>query len=310
MKRFCALFCAALLALTAVAAAAEGSWFDSVMEGRRKEKREERKEYVAALTIYGEIDASDYNYDHYGTLDAIDELIEDDLNLGLILLLDTPGGNLYEADELYHALMVYREETGRPIYAYMEQECCSAGVYIAMAAEEIYASRMTLTGSVGVYMEQSNTAGLMEKLGIDVNVIASGDNKVTGPDGMTDEQREIFRAIIDEYFGFFKDAVALARGETLLSDAELLDGRLLTASQALQKGLIDGIYYYADAVDEFYELGRFGDAELLDVTPSWYSSFSSGGFSFTPDLSQIDKEDAEQAAQLLLQLLRQISDEA
>ena len=203
-----------------------------------------------------------------------------------------------------------RLSSGRPIYAYMEQECCSAGVYIAMAAEEIYASRMTLTGSVGVYMEQSNTAGLMEKLGIDVNVIASGENKVTGPDGMTDEQREIFRAIIDEYFGFFKDAVALARGEKLLSDAELLDGRLLTASQALQKGLIDGIYYYADAVDEFYELGRFGDAELLDVTPSWYSSFSSGGFSFTPDLSQIDKEDAEQAARLLLQLLRQISDEA
>ena len=309
MKRFCALLCAALLALMGAAASAEGSWFESVMEGRRKGQREERETYVAALTVYGDIDASDYTYDHYGMLDAIDELIEDDLNLGLILLLDTPGGSIYEADELYHALMVYREETGRPIYAYMEQECCSAGVYVAMAAEKIYAARMTLTGSVGVYMRESSAAGLLEKLGVNMEYIVTGENKVTGPDGLTDEQRAILQTIVDESFGFFKDAIALARGEALLSDAELLDGRLLTASQALEKGLIDGILYYADAIDLFYDLGDFGEAELRDVTPSWYDSYSSSNFSFTPSFTQLDEEDAQQAAQQLLKWLEQFDEE-
>lgn len=305
MKRFCALLCAALLALTAGAAFAEGGWFDSVMESRHRGEREERepKPYVAGLTIYGEIDATDYSYDHYGTLDAIDALIDDEDNLGLILLLDTPGGSMYEADELYHQLMLYREETGRPIYAYMEQECCSAGVYIAMAAEKIYAARMTLTGSIGVYTEMSDSAGLLEKLGLNVTYFATGENKIPALDSLTDEQRAIYQAVVDESFGFFKDAIALARGEELLADAELLDGRILTASQALSKGLIDGLFYYEEAIDEFYELGGFGDAELRDVTPEdWYDSFSSGKF----NLTQIDEENAEEAAQLLMEFLRQL----
>ena len=310
MKRICALVCAALLALTAVAASAEGSWFESVMESRRKgeSERAPRDAYVATLAIYSEIDSSSYSYDHYGMLEAIDDLIDDEKNLGLVLLMDTPGGSIYEADELYHALMVYREETGRPVYAYMEQECCSAGVYIAMAAEKIYASRMTLTGSIGVYMGETNAAGLLEKLGIRMEVVASGENKVHGADGMTDEQREILQGIVDESFGFFKDAIAHARGEQLLSDAELLDGRLLTATQALHKGLIDGILYYEDAMDMFYELGDFGEAEMRDITPSWYDGFSLDNLGFGPSLTQLDEEDAEQVAQMILQWLERMDE--
>ena len=311
MKRICALVCAALLMLAAVAASAEGSWFESVMEGRRKEggKSKPREAYVATLAIYSEIDSSNYSYDHYGILEVIDNLIDDEQNLGLILLLDTPGGSIYEADELYHELMLYREETGRPVYAYMEQECCSGGVYIAMAAEKIFASRMTLTGSIGVYMGESNAAGLLEKLGIRMEVVASGENKVHGADGMTDEQRAILQGIVDEGFGFFKEAIAQARGEQLLFDTELLDGRLLTASQALQKGLIDGILYYSDAMDMFYDLGGFGNAEMRDVTPSWYDGFSLENMGLGSGFPQLDEESAEQAAQLILRWLEQMDEQ-
>lgn len=233
----------------------------------QKGKEDAAGPYVAQLCVYGDIDLYGEEYDHYATLDAIDGLAVDPDNLGLILLLDTPGGGLYEADELYHALAAYREDTGRPVYAYMESECCSAGVYAAMAAQEIYASRMTLTGSVGVYMEESSDAQMLEKLGIRSEFIVSGENKLNAPDGLTDEQRAIAQGIVDEGFDFFVEVIRDARGEATASDPQILDGRLLTATQAKDKGLIDGLLYYDEAIDRFYELGGFGDAPLEDVTP-------------------------------------------
>lgn len=223
--------------------------------------------YVAQLGIYGDIDLYGDEYDHYATLDAVAALAEDPDNLGIILLLDTPGGGLYEADELYHELMRYREETGRPVYAYMESECCSAGVYAAMAAQRIAAGRMTLTGSVGVYMDEVSDGELLQKLGVRVESVVSGENKLTAQDGLTDAQRAILQGIVDEGFGFFVEAIRQARGEAAASDPEILDGRLLTALQAREKGLIDDVLYYADAMDLFYELGGFGDAPMEDVTP-------------------------------------------
>lgn len=233
----------------------------------QKGKQDAAGPYVAQLGVYGDIDLYGEEYDHYATLDAIDSLAMDPDNLGLILLLDTPGGGLYEADELYHTLVSYREDTGRPVYAYMESECCSAGVYAAMAAEQIYASRMTLTGSVGVYMEESSDAQMLEKLGIRSEFIVSGENKLNAPDGLTDEQREIAQGLVDEGFDFFVEVIRDARGEETASDPQILDGRLLTATQAKDKGLIDGLLYYDEAIDRFYELGGFGDAPLEDVTP-------------------------------------------
>lgn len=299
-KRLCALLCAALL-LCAGCAAAEESWFEGEMA--RRGAHEERRKNVAAITIYGSIDVSDYEYDHYGTLDAIDALIDDEDNLGLILLLDTPGGSVYEMDELYHQIMVYREETHRPVFAYMERECCSAGVYVAMAAQTVYASRMTLTGSVGVYMEESSDAELLQKLGVRREFVATGENKLTAPEGMTDEQRAILQGIVDENFEAFKGAIALARGEDVAGDEELLDGRLLTAAQAQDKGLIDGICYYDEAIDAFYDEGRFGEAELVDVTPEWQDGWDG-------DAQEEDSPLDEDALRDLYRWLRTLEEDA
>lgn len=225
------------------------------------------KKYVALLEISGELMADDYTYDHAGTLDAIDLLMDDPHNVGLLVLFNTPGGGIYEGDELYHELMVYKQKTGRPVYAYMEQECCSAGVYAAMAADYIMADKMTLTGSVGVYMQSSSEAGFYSLLGVENEYIATGENKVDGYPTLTEEQRGILQAIVDEAFMFFKEAIAEGRGMTEEQMAPFLDGRLLTALQAKEYGLIDEVCYYLDAIESFYECENLGNAELMDVTP-------------------------------------------
>lgn len=226
MKRRMTGWIALLMMLLCTAALADGSdnWLADVLGGARGGKQA-ADHYVALLQIDGELSENDYFYDHIGTLDALDELADDESNDALVLYLNTPGGNIYEADELYHALMMYREKTGRPIYGYMAQECCSGGMLVAMAANELYASRMTIAGNIGVYMTAVSEAELYKKVGVELEYIATGENKVSGYPTLTDEQREIYKAMIEESFGFFKDAIASARGLNEEQMASFTDGR-------------------------------------------------------------------------------------
>lgn len=272
MKKRIAGWIALLMTLICVSALAEGSdnWLAGVLGGIQSgEKQEER--YVALLQIDGELSENDYFYDHIGTLDALDELADDENNDALVLYLNTPGGNIYEADELYHALMVYRRETGRPIYGYMAQECCSGGMLVAMAANELYASRMTIAGNIGVYMTAVSEAELYKKVGVELEYITTGENKVSGYPTLTDEQREIYKAMIEESFGFFKDAIASARGLNEEQMASFTDGRMLTAVQAKELGLIDDVMYYDELMDTLSE--KYPDDELKNVTPNAYSGY-------------------------------------
>lgn len=281
MRRLCGVLVALLMLLAgAMVAAAEsetggepGSWLKNALGERESGSTRREKRYVAMLTIDGELSAYDAYYDHAGTLDAIDALIDDQENAGLILLLNTPGGGLYEADELLHELKTYKELTGRPVAAYMEQECCSAGVFAAMGADLIFASRMTLTGNVGVYMESSSDAGLLEKLGVEQIYVASGENKVNGYPELTQEQRAILQALVDESFELFLQEIETSRGLTRAQMEPFMDGRLLSAIQAKEMGLIDGVGYYDEAIDTFYETFGWGDAPLQDVTPEWEDGF-------------------------------------
>lgn len=274
-RRILAVLAAMMTLFLCAGARAEGNWLESVLSGNTPSQEEEGGT-VTLLTLEGEISASDYWYDHVGTLEAIEALAEEEENVALLLVLNTPGGGIYEADELYHALLTYKEKTGRPVYAYMAQQCCSAGVLAAMAADTVLAARMTVTGSIGVYTESYSEAGLYEKLGIEHIYIASGENKVSGYPEMTDEQLAIEEAIVAESFGYFKEAIAASRGLTQEQMEPFLDGRVLTASQAKEMGLIDDVLYYDEAVD--WILARHEGAALEDVTPGWEEdSYSSGG---------------------------------
>lgn len=262
MKKMWGFMLAWLLVLASSTALAEGGWLDDFLKSNQST---EEDAYLAVLCIEGEISTYSYDYDHLGTLDVIDALSYDEDNVGLLLLLDTPGGSLYEADELVHVLDMYKQ-TGRPVYAFMEQECCSAGVYVAMAAEHIMAARMTVTGSIGVYTESFSEAGLYEKLGLEDEYIATGENKLIGYPTLTEEQRAIYQALVDEAFEFFKAEITRSRGLTEEQMAPFLDGRLLSALQAKDLGLIDEVCYYDEAID--WVLDQFhGWVDLVNVTP-------------------------------------------
>ncbi len=234
------------------------------------------EDYVGVLHIEGTIAATtstsllygtDGTYNHEYILTAIESMKNDNYNHGILLYIDTPGGEIYATDEVYTALMHYKEATGRPVYAYFATYACSGGYYLAMAADEIYAHRMSTTGSIGVsYGTHIDLSGLCEKLGIKTEEIVSGDNKAMGSyfAPLTDEQRAIYESQLDEYLGYFVDVVEEGREMTEAEVKALADGRTYTAKQALENGLIDGISEYGAYTDKLTE--TFGaDIAFYDI---------------------------------------------
>lgn len=277
MKKWSVLLLALCMALVCALAEAEGNWLSGVLEGvgsaaqdvSGQFAREEKN--LALLFIEDELIEGASYYDHVGTLEAIEDLVYDNKNAALLVVFNTPGGGLYESDELHHALMTYKAATGRPVYAYMKQRCCSGGVYAAMAADTIYASRMTITGSVGVYVETYSEAGLLEKLGIEREYITTGENKVSGYPTLTESQRAIEQAMVDEGFEFFKSVIREGRGLSDEQMAPFLDGRILTALQAKEHGLIDEVLYYDEAIGRIDT--ALGGVRFKDITPEAQMGF-------------------------------------
>lgn len=211
---------------------------------------------IDVIRVEGTIQEGQGSYRHQWTLATINALMEDDKNKGILLYVDSPGGGIYESDELYLKLKEYKEKTERPVYAYMAQQAASGGLYICMAADKIYANRMTMTGSIGVIMSLTDTTGLQKLIGVKQDNIVSGKNKAMG-NPLTDSQRDILQQMVDESYQTFVDIIVENRGLTEEKVREIGDGRIYSSKQAQELGIIDEIATYEEAV-------RFIQANLED----------------------------------------------
>ncbi|MBQ7832109.1 MAG: signal peptide peptidase SppA, partial [Lachnospiraceae bacterium] len=192
-----------------------------------------------------------------------------------LLYVNSGGGYTYIGDDLYLELMEYKEETGRPIYAYFDSIAASAAYYAAMSADEIYANRMTTTGSIGVYMTVYDMTELYDKLGIKEYMIKSGDNKGIGGGGqeVTEEYLAIEQAQVDEMYELFIDIIAKGRNMDKEDIYPIADGRTFTANQALELDLIDGIARYEDYKEQV--LGYMGDGVVYHEQDAEMDAFMS-----------------------------------
>ena len=214
------------------------------------------EEFIARVDVVGTIMETDpstaalsgVSYNHGFTLDYIDALMECESNQAMMLYINSPGGTINDADELYLKLMEYKEKTGRTIYAYFDDYACSGGYYVAMAADFIYANRNSLCVNIGVYMSTYNFSELFEKAGVEQVVFRSSPNKGIGMAGVewTEEQKAIYQSIVDVHYAQFLDVVAKGRGMDYDTLAATNDGREMVAPQALEAGFIDGISPYEE----------------------------------------------------------------
>ncbi len=220
-----------------------------------KVPKEQKKDYIAALYIEGTIEESNYQYNQNWIMTNIDTLKNDDKNKALAIFINSPGGAVYQADEVYLALQDYKT-SGKKIYVYQGPMAASGGYYISCAANQIYANRNTLTGSIGVLFGQSvDITELLQNIGIKSETIHSGKNKnmLNYNEPITDEQREIMQSICDECYEQFVSIVVSQRDLTSAQAHKICDGRIYTAKQALNNGLIDKIDSWDNMIKDLSE---------------------------------------------------------
>jgi len=195
---------------------------------------------------------------------------EDPAVKAVILRLDTPGGEVTASDIIYHEILAFKEKTRKPVVGLMMGVAASGGYYIASACDVILAHPTSLTGSIGVISIFPNFGELMAKVGVKVNVIKSGEAKDSGGPfrDMTVEEKKLFQAIIDEYYGDFLAAVSANRKDRIPAAAlrTIADGRVYTARQALELKLIDGIAYFDDALKKTLDLAGLKSARVVGYT--------------------------------------------
>jgi protease-4 len=191
---------------------------------------------------------------------------QDDEVKALLLRINTPGGTVTASDIVYREIIRFKQERNLPVVAQLMGLATSGGYYVAMSADAIYAHPTTLTGSIGVLFVSVSFAGLMEKLGVEDQTIVSGPRKDTGSAlrRMRPEERVQLQAVIEQLSARFQDVVA--QGRPALSRErirELADGRVYTADEAKQAGLIDGIGYLEDGITETKRRAGLSEARVI-----------------------------------------------
>ncbi len=221
------------------------------------------KKYIAKLFISGVIEEKNEDYCQKWLLEKIEELGEDKKNVALVLFINSPGGSVYESDEVYLAVKKYREDTKRPVYAYFANLAASGGYYIGCSAQKIIANRNTLTGSIGVIANKFvDITEFLTKHGIKSETIHAGRNKIMGSLDVpvTDEQRAIMQSIADECYEQFTKIVAESRNMDIEKVKEIADGRVYSALQAKSNSLVDEVMTFDEAID-FLKESEFKDKE-------------------------------------------------
>ncbi len=189
-------------------------------------------------------------YNHRTFLKDLERAKEDKMVKGIVLKVNSPGGGVYESAEIHKKLEEIKKETKKPIYVSMGSMAASGGYYISTAADKIFATPETLTGSLGVIMESVNYSKLADKLGISFEIIKSGAHKdIMSPSReMTKEEKDIMQSMVDNSYEGFVDVISKGRGMSKADVKKIADGRVYDGRQAKKLQLVDELGFYDDTI--------------------------------------------------------------
>lgn len=177
---------------------------------------------------------------------ALRTAARDDSIKGVLLDINSPGGGVTDSDEIWRIIQKFRTEHEKPVLALFGDIAASGGYYIAAACDEIVCRPTSITGSIGVIMQNFNIAEAADNLGIKQETIISEDTpykdilSMFRP--MKPEERAILGSIVDELYERFVKVVAGGRPALEYDRVrELADGRVYSAQQALNVGLVDAV---------------------------------------------------------------------
>lgn len=176
---------------------------------------------------------------------ALRDAFKSEQSKGIILNINSPGGSPVQAGYVYDEITRLKQlNPEKKVYAVISDLGASGAYYIAAAADEIYADKASLVGSIGVIAGNFGYVELIEKLGVERRVFTAGEHK-----GFLDpflplkeDEKGFWESVLNTTHNQFIDEVKKGRGNRLATDKpEIFSGLVWTGEQAVELGLIDGL---------------------------------------------------------------------
>jgi len=218
----------------------------SLLDYNKEVKTETKGDRVAVLYAYGDIVDGEGMEGNIGGDKLSRELRKlrlDDRVKAVVLRVNSPGGSALASDVIAREVALTKK--AKPIMVSMGDYAASGGYYISTMADSIFAEKETLTGSIGVFGLIPNLQGLLNnKLGIRVDEVKTGKfaDLMTSVDRpLTEEEKAIIQTEVNRIYDTFTGKVAAGRNMEVSAVDSIGQGRVWTGSQALERGLVDGI---------------------------------------------------------------------
>lgn len=222
------------------------------------------KNYTAVVDVQGVImQGAEASADNI--IPALQEAFADPNASGVLIRCNSPGGSPVQSAYVYDEIMRLRQlHTDKKVVAVAADLCASGGYFIISAAEEIYANKSSLVGSIGVRMQGFGVVEAMQKLGIENRELTAGENKaILDPFSPRKPEDEAFvKKLLATTHKHFIDSVKAGRGDRLSNDPDIFSGLFWTGEDAKALGLIDGYGSPATIAREVFKAGT-----LINFSP-------------------------------------------
>jgi len=228
--------------------------------------------HAGGKNLVGIVEVTGIIYDSDDIIRQIKEFRENDSIKAILLRINSPGGTVGPAQEIYREIQ--KTVPTKKVVASMGTVAASGGYYIAAAADGIMANPGTITGSIGVIMSYTNYRELFDKIGLSAVVIKSGEFKDIGSPirEMTEMEEDILQSFVDGTRQQFVQAVADGRDMPFDKVSALADGRIYTGEKAMENGLVDRIGNLEDAIEWTGKLaGIKGEVSTVYARQAHYS---------------------------------------
>jgi signal peptide peptidase SppA len=184
--------------------------------------------------------------------------------LGVALAINSPGGSPTQSALVGERIRELAAKKKVPVLAFCEDVAASGGYWLACAADEIYAHRTSMVGSIGVITAGFGLTGLLERFGVERRVYTAGEHKhrLDPFSPVKDEDVAWLKGLQGELHTQFTDWVKQRRGDKLADDPDLFTGEVWTGARALELGLVDGLGSLREVVNK-----KFPGAEIAVAEP-------------------------------------------
>ena len=195
---------------------------------------------------------------------------------GVIVRINSPGGSPVQAGYINDEMRRLRDAyPDTPLYAVITDVCASGGYYVAVAADEIYADKASVVGSIGVRMDSFGFVEAMEKMGIERRLLTAGEHKGFLDPFLPSNPEDVahVQGLLDGIHTQFVEVVKAGRGDRLKQDGNIFSGLVWTGEQGVDLGLIDGLGSASYVAREL-----IGAEEIVDYTPrpDFFDRFTRG----------------------------------